>query len=468
MNKRCPNGTRKNKKTGKCEPKQSKTKKRQPRKTSDTPPKKTSDTPPKKVCPPNKPLYNPRTKRCVMDNEANRKKIEKIQIVDNIRERHEEQKVCPPSKPLYNPKTKRCVINNEANRKKIEKIKHELDKEKEKQLPIAKLDSPPGKKLTEKNKQGPIYDIIKCNFSSFKNIDLNKLSIAFDKKKKKILVFYKKDKTNIELNEKKLIGEGSYGKVYHYFNKKHNLNVALKTFSDPEDYEIEVITAIQRKNIDCNILSCKLLTTPDPYYSASNINTIACELYSSSLDNYELLELLTLKDKILIIKQLANDLLCLEKKKMVYTDLKLENTLFKCLSNTKFKVTLGDIGSICMNENDGVATYVPWENRTNAAKVECSNKQIVWGLGVMLLLMLYFTSRMKRVIHSLFYWENLKDISEKNFKDELLKAILPFREVIVNKEEKLDLSTLLYNMLFMDPTRRISLKQLIKLLENYK
>lgn len=454
MVKRCPNGTRKNKKTGKCEPKQNKTRKTQ----------QTYERP-RKVCPHNKPLYNPKTNRCVLDNKANHKKIEKIRIVDNIREREEVRKVCNHNKPLYNPRTNRCVLDNKANRKKIEKITHDLHKEREKQLAIAKIKSPPSKKITKKNIQGPIYNVKNCNFSSFKNIDLNKLSITFEKDENRIKVFYKKGKQNIELNEKKLIGEGSYGKVYHYFNKPHNLNVALKTFSNTEDDEIKVLNAMERKNIDCNILACKILTATDPNYSSQQISTIACELYSSSLDNYELMNLLTIKDKILIIKQLANDLLCLEKEKLVYTDLKLENTLFKCLSKKKFKVTLGDIGSICMKENDGIATYVPWENRTYATEVECTDKQIVWGLGVMLLFMIYHSKNRKLTF---LHWKRLERITKEEFKNKLVKFLLPLQNVDVSKKHDLNLASILHSMLLPDPKRRMSLKMLNAVLKNYE
>ena len=65
---RCPNGTRKNKKTGNCEPKKSNSKKGTKKKALQS----------SKKCPKNKPLYNPITKRCVLNNKANQKKIKKI------------------------------------------------------------------------------------------------------------------------------------------------------------------------------------------------------------------------------------------------------------------------------------------------------------------------------------------------------------------------------------------------------
>lgn len=76
---RCPNGTRKNKKTGKCVKKQSKTKKIQPTLIAKSLEKLGKD------CKPPKPLYNEKTNRCVKDNNANRKKIDKINNELNLK-----------------------------------------------------------------------------------------------------------------------------------------------------------------------------------------------------------------------------------------------------------------------------------------------------------------------------------------------------------------------------------------------
>lgn len=77
----------------------------------------------KKKCPPHKPVYNPKTERCVLDTEANRKKVKAIQEAMKQKELkniiQNRRKICPPEKPLYNPITNRCVMNTLANRKKI-------------------------------------------------------------------------------------------------------------------------------------------------------------------------------------------------------------------------------------------------------------------------------------------------------------------------------------------------------------
>lgn len=129
-----------------------------------------------KSCPDKKPLYNPITKRCVLDNPSNRKKnglidTRKVKInthtnktrkmgptksaIRKISPKKERKgkfgvsngsnvtnanktvqsimalkyskqyksikptKICPQKKPLYNPKTKRCILDNPSNRKKL-------------------------------------------------------------------------------------------------------------------------------------------------------------------------------------------------------------------------------------------------------------------------------------------------------------------------------------------------------------
>ena len=78
VRKRCPNGTRRNPRTGACEPIGKKTMKQSRKK--DIIKTKQSQ---KKICPPHKPLYNPKTNRCVTDNAMNRKKLAMANVVKN-------------------------------------------------------------------------------------------------------------------------------------------------------------------------------------------------------------------------------------------------------------------------------------------------------------------------------------------------------------------------------------------------
>ena len=80
---RCPNGSRRNKKTGKCERKST-----------------------SKKCPQGKRL-NPKTNRCIKNTTVNRKKYKLSSV-----------KKCPKGK-IVNPKTKRCILDNSQNRRRL-------------------------------------------------------------------------------------------------------------------------------------------------------------------------------------------------------------------------------------------------------------------------------------------------------------------------------------------------------------
>jgi hypothetical protein len=86
----------------------------------------------KTTCPPEKPLLNKVTNRCVKDNALNRKKglvdtrmVDVDKTPDTVKRTQLEKvklpknKECPKSKPLYNPLTNRCVTDNVSNRKKL-------------------------------------------------------------------------------------------------------------------------------------------------------------------------------------------------------------------------------------------------------------------------------------------------------------------------------------------------------------
>lgn len=151
--KRCPNGSRKNKITGRCVKNKTVTnpvikdeiKDKKERQSS--PIKNINKTQKRKKCPtasaPEKPLYNPKTNRCILNNAANRrrisilksatnKKVSKPIIIEPTPKPIVKVKKCPQQKPLYNPETKRCLKNTVANLKKLGlEFKQKTDKIKE-------------------------------------------------------------------------------------------------------------------------------------------------------------------------------------------------------------------------------------------------------------------------------------------------------------------------------------------------
>ena len=128
----------------------------------------------KKECPPHKPLYNPKTDRCVTDNPSNRKKKE---LIDTRKKKTPPKKnktvkqkktSCPTSKPLYNPKTNRCVSDNAMNRKNSELIdtrKKSLEEKVVKETSIKRVELPKKKDCpTHKPLYNPVTN--RCVFDT--------------------------------------------------------------------------------------------------------------------------------------------------------------------------------------------------------------------------------------------------------------------------------------------------------------
>ena len=505
VRKRCPNGTRKNPKTGNCEPIRKKTMKQGKKKNivakdktqkKKCPPNKPLYNPntnrcvtdnaanrkklgkqpkqqvqpvkpvekktQKKKCPPNKPLYNPQTNRCVTDNAANRKKLGKINVVKNKEVKQRSQKKCPSNKPLFNPKTNRCVKDTVLNRRKITQIELELDKERSKQLPIATKTTGVVKTVQKSviKESGPFYNIEKCPSPYYKTIDFNKLKLKESSPGNFTIEYKTKQNRIITLSKVKMLGNGTYGQVFKFSDVSKRYNVAVKTYYKKDDDELKVIKKLEQKNVNCNILASKRFET--------SLNPIiVCDLYSDSLHNKDLLKKISLHNKVLIVKQLANDLNCLYNKGLPYTDIKLANTLYKCLYKDNFKVTLGDIGSICLKDYEGITTYPPWEYRDRGAYVKCSDKQIVWGLGVLLISLLHNNSDPVP-----FYWNTLPYVTSDAVKNKIIDYASPleFQEFKIVKTNGIDvtLSMVIRLMLNLDPTKRISLQKLVKLLSFVK
>ena len=453
--KRCPNGTRKNHKTGKCVKKTQKIQKIQ------------------KVCPPEKPLLNPITNRCLKDTTANRKKVENLNIVKNIAAAKKERKECPPEKPLYNPKTNRCIQDSAANLKRIKTIEETLDKERSKHEPIIKNKSITPKKIqfniTSSNKT---YTVENCPNTIFNNIDINNVGIGLDKNNKDTF-YYKDGKTYIPLTEKQFLGDGSFGAVYRLYDKSQKYNVALKTYYNNHDNEIKILKQLKVKNVDCNLLSCSLL-------QKSNGNYISiCELYSNNLVKLQSqFKKMTIEEKLKIFKQLTNDLYCLYKKGFAYTDIKLENTLYKCINKNKIKIAFGDLGSIC-NIGKTIATISnpPFESRKDLFNTKCNEKTVIWGLGVM-----FLTILLNREFISHLEWTNFEYITKENYleiRNKLLSRkirngiknnkgnYITFKNYVLDKTTGLTLYDFIEQMLMYDPNFRTSFKTVLKNLNKY-
>ena len=425
---RCPNGTRKNKRTGKCEKKRS----------------------PIQVL--NKPFKVSPIRR------SKSSKVKRVTIKQNYKKKSKTAD-CPPDKPLFNRKTRRCVLDNPLNRKKIKAINQEL-KEKNAFAPVSpqKYSDSPSKRIADKKtkfqptirvypKTGKVDRLListiikpkialksRGNYISFpqcslkevyENIDLNNVDFVGPTRSGSnyndtYRLCYKDSKTGkkIILNNTKYISSGGYGSVYHVYNDSKTINLAMKKMTDYYDDEYGVIEKLQNKKIDCNVLSAKIIDfTPSERVGIY-------ELYTGSLT--DLRGKLTIQLCLQVLKNLVSDLLCLQRNGLSYTDLKPANVLYKCLTKHSIKITLGDVGSICDNGGENPASYPPWSRRNkDAAYISCDDVTMVWGCGIIFILLIIDKKEIYYKFKDLLHWDTIETSDEKKT-DKFLKEVYKY------------------------------------------
>lgn len=425
---RCPNGTRKNKKTGKCE------KKRSPVQVS------------------NKPFKVSPTRRSTSS------KVRRVTIKQTHKKKSKTAD-CPPNKPLFNRLTRRCVLNNPTNHKKIREINQEL-KEKNAIPPVSppKYSDSPSKRIIDKKtkfqptirvypKTGKVERLLtstlvnpkipvkshgnyitfpQCSLKEvYENIDLNNVdfvgpTLTGSNYNKHYTLRYKDVKTGkkIILNNTKYISSGGYGSVYHVYDDSKTINLAMKKMVNYYDNEYSVIEKMQNKKIDCNVLSAKIINfTPTERVGIY-------ELYSGSLT--DLRGKLTIDLCLQVLKNLVSDLLCLQINGLSYTDLKPANVLYKCLTKSSVKITLGDVGSICENSDENPASYPPWSRRNNdAAYITCDDITMVWGCGIIFILLILDKEDIYYKFKNLLHWDTIEKSVEKKT-DDFLKRVYKY------------------------------------------
>lgn len=94
-----------------------------------------------------------------------------------------------------------------------------------------------------------------------------------------------------------------------------------------------------------------------------------------------------------ILQQVTFMLKCLSDKNYIYTDIKPDNILYKCVDSRipKIQLFLGDLGSAgkpveTPNIYDKpIYTYPPFDKKTESLQTKPEESDIVWGIGILLL-----------------------------------------------------------------------------------
>ena len=130
-----------------------------------------------------------------------------------------QKKKCPPNKPLYNPTTNRCVLDTLTNREKINNINLKINEQREDLVPVVKnkIQKRTNKNLLKTSLE--TYDVGMCDKSIFKDIDLNRINYINDVKNDTFELYYlDENNKKIYLDNTQLIARGSYGKVYRLYD----------------------------------------------------------------------------------------------------------------------------------------------------------------------------------------------------------------------------------------------------------
>jgi serine/threonine protein kinase len=268
------------------------------------------------------------------------------------------------------------------------------------------------------------------------------------------------------------IAFGAYGSVCEYKNEKNEyIIIKLSKNDDEEDLkqDIVILNYMKHNNICDNI------------YVKSYIVSKSAIIMDYMDDNLEKCVNLPINQKILIFEEVVKHIYCLEKANLYYTDIKLQNILYKCNNDGSINIILGDIGSI-VNGNvlklkyGGIATYPPPEFNDGLVRLNRNinfritfNRSIVWSLGITFLV-LFGINKLKY-----FYdWKHDKiplkmQVSEIprdiNMVHNILDRGIEYPEHL---QKNSDLIFIIHNILSIDPEERMSLDELyVRIKNNY-
>jgi hypothetical protein len=147
---------------------------------------------------------------------------------------------------------------------------------------------------------------------------------------------------------------GSFGTVWIFDSLiVPNIKIAVKRFHDDDDAELRVYDALSSYCADSRVQGCKAMIHIKREGHPTIVKPIVImefalynlEHYITLLHNGNPWDINTIKQ---ILYMVADAVVCIhDKTSMWYTDLKLENILV--VENDPLKVTLGDIGSLCID-----------------------------------------------------------------------------------------------------------------------
>ncbi|CAD8138121.1 unnamed protein product [Paramecium octaurelia] len=251
-----------------------------------------------------------------------------------------------------------------------------------------------------------------------------------------------------DLND--LIGQGYSSKVYKGLNTYTNQVVAIKVISIQQ-----LITPISKSLLKNEINVLKLINHPNlmkvfETFETQNNTYLICE-YCNEGDLADILETssFTETDALKVLQQILQGVKALHDQKIIHRDIKPANILksdgmFK-LADFGFAVIENQYESIIKKFNVGTPMYMAPET---IQYNEYSEKSDIWALGIVLYQMIY-----KQMPQS----QKLENDIEK-------KHAALINKILTDNQTSQKTKELILKMLSIDPEKRISVNDIISLL----
>lgn len=254
------------------------------------------------------------------------------------------------------------------------------------------------------------------------------------------------------------LGSGSYGTVLKYVDNIKNVVLAVK-FATANDEE-EISNILNQSN--CNSLRVKY-AEKQVYMNGDLMYMYFMELADGDLDHFLKSNVKQLTKKVIIdiAESIRKQVTCLFNldNKYVYTDMKLENILYRCDEKNMVHFMLGDLGSAVEQTGDYIATYPPvgfYDGYLNLKTKKEKEGALGWGMGILLLFLatFYMNRTSNKVSVAVDEIEILRFGSIQNVKN---KDMVKFKLNLDYLQSELKLNVRISNYLSSDPKVRASL-----------
>lgn len=201
--------------------------------------------------------------------------------------------------------------------------------------------------------------------------------------------FYKADQSEL--------ASGSYGAVVRYtlqvdpkFKEARFQEpdfIVVKGFLTAYDFETEkrIIYQLNKR------AACSFSRVQAAWPEKPEEKFIFMENMQGSLNDWK--HKLTIKQTLKIMREVVVALDCMKSQNLYYTDIKLQNILYKCAQN-EYGIYIGDYGSVAIRKNVnvpvdqtdyGVATFPRFDQPTGDGYVERDEKNLAYGIFIVAL-----------------------------------------------------------------------------------